>query len=67
MLLLCIGLWNTPATAHATVSHVYTIQANETLYSIAVKHHTTVEQLLHYNPDIANKDTIRSGQSMTAT
>ncbi|MFT9848275.1 C40 family peptidase [Aneurinibacillus sp. REN35] len=62
ILSFCIGMMIVPAAAHATVSDTYTVQAGETLYSIAVKNGTTVQQLLHYNPDISSKDTLLVGQ-----
>lgn len=64
ILSFCMGMMIVPAAAHATVSDTYTVQAGETLYSIAVKNDTTVQQLLYYNPDISNKDTLLAGQSI---
>ena len=53
-----------PATTPVPVSNTgsYTVQRGDTLYSIAVRYHTTVSILLRANPTITNRNVINVGQ-----
>ncbi len=52
----------TPAPTPAPTPRTYTIQAGDTLFSIAVRHGLTLEQLLLANPEITNPDLVQIGQ-----
>ena len=43
---------------------VYKILPGDTLYKIAKIHHTTVDALMSYNPQITNRNLIRAGGYM---
>jgi LysM repeat protein len=50
-----------PATPTTTAARYYTIESGDTLGSVAVKEHTTVEELLRLNPGI-NPEGLHVGQ-----
>jgi LysM repeat protein len=50
-----------PATATTAAARYYTIQSGDTLGVVAVREHTTVEELLRLNPGIDPK-ALHSGQ-----
>jgi peptidoglycan endopeptidase LytE len=49
-------------TAPVTGTNSYTVQSGDTLLSIAMRFHTSVNALLRANPDITNKNVIPVGQ-----
>ena len=42
----------------------YTAQGGDSLYSIAMQHKTTLQHLIHINPQISNPNMIRIGEKI---
>ena len=56
------GAYKKPPTKKGFM--IYKILPGDTLYKIAKIHHTTVDALMSYNPQITNRNLIRAGAYM---
>lgn len=51
----------------AAQSFAYTVQPGDTLSTIAIKNHTTVQNLLNLNPQISNANSIFAGSNINVS